>query len=274
MLNSGWRFSLFKLACFFFPKKFVFFPFISGWCEASLRLLLWLPLILVLIVTLFLELNEFCGVMGGTTAMAFIIGFGSLRATVPLSWWWFSLLGGSCRPSVISPFNQYVCISPFPFIETSPRLVTSNVPNRSRICFVVWLMWIFNASPLDSIRLAVFTVSPNKQYLGILEPTTPAQQGPEWRPMRSFSFSSGRWRITKLWTLANKARAMRAISRAWRSPFLTGSPDTWNVLRLTAICLTNVTASNTYNHISIANSFHLVDIKVSHNFIEACVKII
>ena len=32
--------------------------------------------------------------------------------------------------------------------------------------------------PVDSILLAVFTVSPNRQYLGILTPTTPAQQGP------------------------------------------------------------------------------------------------
>lgn len=32
--------------------------------------------------------------------------------------------------------------------------------------------------PLDSILDAVFTVSPNKQYLGILSPTTPATHGP------------------------------------------------------------------------------------------------
>lgn len=29
------------------------------------------------------------------------------------------------------------------------------------------------------MRLAVFTVSPNKQYLGMVKPTTPAQQGPK-----------------------------------------------------------------------------------------------
>lgn len=33
--------------------------------------------------------------------------------------------------------------------------------------------------PVDSIRLAVFTVSPKRQYLGIFKPTTPAQTGPE-----------------------------------------------------------------------------------------------
>lgn len=32
--------------------------------------------------------------------------------------------------------------------------------------------------PVDSIRDAVFTVSPNKQYLGIFLPTTPAHTGP------------------------------------------------------------------------------------------------
>lgn len=32
--------------------------------------------------------------------------------------------------------------------------------------------------PVDSILLAVFTVSPKRQYLGIFSPTTPAQTGP------------------------------------------------------------------------------------------------
>ena len=33
-------------------------------------------------------------------------------------------------------------------------------------------------SPFDSILDAVFTVSPNKQYLGIFKPTTPATHDP------------------------------------------------------------------------------------------------
>lgn len=37
-------------------------------------------------------------------------------------------------------------------------------------------------SPVDSIRLAVLTVSPNKQYLGILVPTMPATTGPVCTP--------------------------------------------------------------------------------------------
>lgn len=32
--------------------------------------------------------------------------------------------------------------------------------------------------PVDSILEAVLTVSPNRQYLGIVKPTTPATQGP------------------------------------------------------------------------------------------------
>ena len=39
-------------------------------------------------------------------------------------------------------------------------------------------------SPLDSILLAVLTVSPNRQYRGILRPTTPAHTGPETKIYR------------------------------------------------------------------------------------------
>ena len=39
--------------------------------------------------------------------------------------------------------------------------------------------WLGNLrAPVDSILLAVLTVSPKRQYLGILTPTTPAQHGP------------------------------------------------------------------------------------------------
>ncbi len=37
----------------------------------------------------------------------------------------------------------------------------------------------YEPSPFDSILDAVLTVSPNKQYRGILSPTTPAAHGPE-----------------------------------------------------------------------------------------------
>lgn len=40
---------------------------------------------------------------------------------------------------------------------------------------------IAKPSPLDSIREAVLTVSPKRQYLGILSPTTPATAGPDMK---------------------------------------------------------------------------------------------
>ena len=42
-------------------------------------------------------------------------------------------------------------------------------------------------SPVDSILDAVLTVSPNRQYLGIARPTTPATTGPVWIPVISIS---------------------------------------------------------------------------------------
>jgi len=44
---------------------------------------------------------------------------------------------------------------------------------RQLVCGYPWL-----PSPVDSILDAVLTVSPNKQYRGIVRPTTPAQHGP------------------------------------------------------------------------------------------------
>ena len=37
----------------------------------------------------------------------------------------------------------------------------------------------YSPQPVDSILDAVLTVSPNKQYLGIRSPTTPATHGPD-----------------------------------------------------------------------------------------------
>ena len=37
----------------------------------------------------------------------------------------------------------------------------------------------YSRSPFDSIRDALLTVSPNKQYLGMAVPTTPAATGPK-----------------------------------------------------------------------------------------------
>ncbi|KAH3772980.1 hypothetical protein DPMN_174328 [Dreissena polymorpha] len=38
---------------------------------------------------------------------------------------------------------------------------------------------------LDSMRDAMFTVSPNRQYRGILRPTTPATTGPAQKKKRA-----------------------------------------------------------------------------------------
>lgn len=58
---------------------------------------------------------------------------------------------------------------------------TQVLPNSAagmtwQTAFTVWQMKI--PIPLDSILDAVFTVSPNRQYRGILCPTTPATQDP------------------------------------------------------------------------------------------------
>ena len=48
------------------------------------------------------------------------------------------------------------------------------------IGFIIAICRVNNLpSPLDSIREAVLTVSPNRQYRGILRPTTPATHEPE-----------------------------------------------------------------------------------------------
>lgn len=48
-------------------------------------------------------------------------------------------------------------------------------------------MWTLPGKPWLSILDAVFTVSPNKQYLGIFWPTTPATTGPVWMPTRIYN---------------------------------------------------------------------------------------
>ncbi len=46
-------------------------------------------------------------------------------------------------------------------------------------------MYYVHTLPDDSIRLAIETDSPMRQYLGILTPTTPATMGPVWIPVRT-----------------------------------------------------------------------------------------
>ncbi len=66
------------------------------------------------------------------------------------------------------------------------RIVTLRSLNRTFCSFSINIIipvcvvkhTIYAPRPPDSILLAVLTVSPNKQYLGILSPTTPATHGP------------------------------------------------------------------------------------------------
>lgn len=63
---------------------------------------------------------------------------------------------------------------------------------------------VFSLLPslVDSILEAVFTVSPNKQYRGILVPTTPATTAPvKKQKTRYFVFINHIIRHTALWLL-------------------------------------------------------------------------
>uniref|UniRef100_A0A1B0AQX5 Uncharacterized protein n=1 Tax=Glossina palpalis gambiensis TaxID=67801 RepID=A0A1B0AQX5_9MUSC len=86
--------------------------------------------------------------------------------------------------------------------------------------------FITGGTPLDSMREAVFTVSPNKQYRGIFRPTTPAHTGPVWIPMRKSNLLSGRCLILNSDTAFSKWRDIEAISAACISLLRIGNPET------------------------------------------------
>ena len=80
--------------------------------------------------------------------------------------------------------------------------------NKSLLCLSIYIKsrrstqidreaYIYLRSPVDSILDAVFTVSPNKQYLGMASPTTPATTGPVCIPKYE-----SRIRVSKHRTLA------------------------------------------------------------------------
>jgi hypothetical protein len=84
--------------------------------------------------------------------------------------------------------------------------------------WVVGLKWIFAGSPWLSIRDAVFTVSPKRQYLGIFWPTTPATTGPVCIPTR---ICNKQWgyiiliiRYTEHWIAGNKIKSGCGIHSA------------------------------------------------------------
>ena len=76
--------------------------------------------------------------------------------------------------------TQNVLISPLPLTSIFPRgemLISGYCASRSPAARAEqWMRFSFE---LLSIRLAVFTVSPNRQYLGLRDPTTLATTAPE-----------------------------------------------------------------------------------------------
>lgn len=68
--------------------------------------------------------------------------------------------------------------------------------------------------PVDSIRDAVFTVSPKRQYRGIVSPTTPAQQGPVCNPILKRNGVPGRWRIRNVPLWCRRSRAIVATCKS------------------------------------------------------------
>lgn len=73
-------------------------------------------------------------------------------------------------------------------------------------------------SPVDSILDAVFTVSPNRQYRGIFEPTMPATTGPVCAPDRICNRSVLRCGILNWVEPASRSSAMLAISNTCLLP--------------------------------------------------------
>ena len=65
-------------------------------------------------------------------------------------------------------------------------------------------------NPPDSIREATFTVSPKRQYLGILSPTTPATTGPVGNYIDSSTQSP--YKLKQL-TIANDKKTSPPIYR-------------------------------------------------------------
>lgn len=92
-------------------------------------------------------------------------------------------------------------------------------------------------SPWLSIREAVFTVSPNKQYRGILYPTTPAKTGPVWIPTLICTERTGLKRdhqIPLLLLLRYNLHKIKKTSRylaptVWHYPWATNQNQTQTV---------------------------------------------
>lgn len=116
-----------------------------------------------------------------------------LLVSVKNDFW--SLIEIACIENETCKLLTLTSMSPLCSVLKPPMLANSS--------FISAVMWIFKAtkynkmdyktvqhiindrdqpSPVDSMRLAVFTVSPNKQYRGIFVPTIPATTGPVCAP--------------------------------------------------------------------------------------------
>lgn len=111
---------------------------------------------------------------------------------------------GSSR--VASSRTKKVSIGPFPLTSIFPRAYKNRPPpSFLRILADSLEQCIIPGSECDSILDAVLTVSPNKQYRGLLEPTTLATTGPEWNPTRRFN-------LPRLWSSSSTQVCCEALT--------------------------------------------------------------
>merc|ERR1719412_1042662 len=81
-------------------------------------------------------------------------------------------------------------------------------------------------SPDDCILDVVLMESPNRQYRGILDPTTPATIFPVCTPARIVIVLGAISGLTILPHAALRSSAILQISQACMSPFFFGTPET------------------------------------------------
>lgn len=86
----------------------------------------------------------------------------------------------TCPKGVIKSclMEEGIGIANLTLTSVRPRCSVLKPPIVINDSFISAVMCIFSDSPVDSMRDAVFTVSPNRQYRGILDPTMPATTGP------------------------------------------------------------------------------------------------
>merc|ERR1712060_250660 len=94
----------------------------------------------------------------------------------------FGAEANSTRRVRSGTWTQKVDISPLPLMGIGPR-ETKIISGACccKYCAACPEQWILFFSELDSMREAVFTVSPKRQYRGFRVPTTFATTGPEWK---------------------------------------------------------------------------------------------